>query len=103
MCSDHIPSNFKYLIVKSTSPNCDFCGVIENIYHILIECDRNIRERQYSFGVGFEVEAGNSILADPLSEDATMLCRLLFVIYQKDTINYVITTIITDSSCMIHC
>ena len=45
-----------------------------------MERDRNIQERQYSFSVEFEVEAFNSILADPFSEEARRLCRLLLSI-----------------------
>lgn len=85
MRSGHIPSNkFKYLMGKSTSPNCSVCGVVEDIYHVLMECDRNVHERQCLFSIGFEVGACNSILASPRSEEAKMLCRLLLVLYQNE-------------------
>ncbi|KAJ8709247.1 hypothetical protein PYW07_009073 [Mythimna separata] len=80
MRSGHIPSNkFKYLMGKSSSPNCETCGVIEDIYHVLMECDRNIQERQGLPALGSEIGACNSILASPLSEGAKILCRLLWM------------------------
>lgn len=40
--SGHLPLNkFAYLMRKVESPNCSECGVIEDVYHVLMECVRN--------------------------------------------------------------
>ncbi|XP_045775115.1 uncharacterized protein LOC123874015 [Maniola jurtina] len=39
--SGHIPGNkFGFLMGKTSSPNCDSCGVIDDVYHWLVECVR---------------------------------------------------------------
>ncbi|CAH2221171.1 jg22870 [Pararge aegeria aegeria] len=48
--SGHIPFNkFAYLIGKAPTPNCTECGVVEDVFHILMECVRNESMRRSIF------------------------------------------------------
>uniref|UniRef100_A0A2H1W2Q8 SFRICE_004948 n=1 Tax=Spodoptera frugiperda TaxID=7108 RepID=A0A2H1W2Q8_SPOFR len=39
--SGHIPCNkFNFMMRKTDSPNCDNCGICEDLYHLLLECVR---------------------------------------------------------------
>lgn len=82
--SGHIPLNsFAYLMKKTITPNCSECDVIENVYHILVECVRNEAERR-SFCALFDIclnEVGrcNSILAKPDSKVAKKLIKFVKV------------------------
>lgn len=45
--SGHMPLNkFAFLMKKIDSPNCEACGKIEDVHHLLMECDRNSRSRE---------------------------------------------------------
>src|SRR5262249_11519429 len=77
--SGHIPLNkFKHLMRKTDSPNCDNCGMPEDIYHFLMECVRSEPFRT-SFLSRFNISRNNigifqSVLAEPESEAARALC-----------------------------
>lgn len=75
--SGHIPCNkFSYLMRKNISPNCLTCNVIDDVYHILMECVRNSNSRN-NCGVDLgDMSSCNRILTDPLSDDARTLYRL---------------------------
>lgn len=79
--SGHIPSKkFAYLIKKETSPNCQTCGTVEDVHHLLMECVRNKTQRDalmlklklnhYDMGVFVHV------LSDPASEAALLLYEM---------------------------
>lgn len=45
--SGHFPSRkFGYLMKKVDSPNCQVCNKIEDVQHLLLECEKNRRERE---------------------------------------------------------
>lgn len=78
----HIPSNkFAFLMGKAPSPNCDTCGVIDDTYHLLMECVQFHAERKELFEK-FDVDIlqvgiMNSLLSKPNSEEACLLFNLL--------------------------
>lgn len=76
--SGHIPSSrFAFLMNRALSPNCDECGVVEDVTHILTECVRNESFRKTHLGARTtQVGYLNSILAFPMSEEAGMLYKL---------------------------
>lgn len=90
--SGHTPCNsFAYLMGKSNSPNCLQCGVVEDTFHILMECVRNATERQlffknYSYN-NFDVGVCNSILAIPDSESAKQLYKIVNLGISRKTTN----------------
>lgn len=64
---------------KVDSPNCTECGVIEDVYHIIVECVRNcsVREQLY-IDNSLQVTGGcNSILARPNSDKAKILYKIV--------------------------
>lgn len=77
--SGHIPLNsFGYLMGKVASPNCPNCNMIEDVYHVIMECVRNEAERAaLSLRLSFDVGLGNSILAFPLSEEAKKMFKMV--------------------------
>lgn len=73
--SGHIPLNsFAYLMNKNNSPNCERCSKVEDIYHILLECTQNKREREALFARRrintLQVGVIQSILSRPVSDSA---------------------------------
>jgi ribonuclease HI len=69
--SGHIPTNkFKHIVGKAVSPNCTDCGVVEDVYHILMECVRGEPLR-----AAFNTGLCNVVLADPESEQAKLLYK----------------------------
>lgn len=90
--SGHMPLNsFAYLMKKTLSPNCSECDVIENVYHILVECVRNEAERK-EFCVLFKIclnEVGmcNSILANPDSQEFKMLIKIVKLAIKRRTLS----------------
>ncbi|KAG6461494.1 hypothetical protein O3G_MSEX012673 [Manduca sexta] len=75
--SGHIPCNkFSYLMRKTTSPNCQTCQVIDDIYHILMECARNTSMRNDCDINILDIGHCNSLLALPLSEDTRKLYKV---------------------------
>ncbi|KAJ8737184.1 hypothetical protein PYW07_000455 [Mythimna separata] len=78
--SGHIPSNkFNYLMKKVLSPNCDDCGVVDDVFHILMECVRNENKRINVFGhcKTYDIGICNVILAFPMSDKAKQLFELI--------------------------
>ena len=79
--SGHIPLNkFAFMMGKVVSSNCAECDVVEDVYHILMECVRNEALR---FCIKSEIDFTpsdvgwyNSILSFPLSKDAKLLYGL---------------------------
>lgn len=76
--SGHIPSSkFAYLMNKTNSPNCDECGIVEDVTHILMECVRNESFRNLHLGARTaHIGYLNGILASPMSEEARVLFKL---------------------------
>lgn len=81
--SGHIPLNkFAHMMRKLDSPNCSECDVVEDVYHILMECVRNQSVRfnlLIMCSVLKEVGGCNSVLASPLSKEAKSLYKLVRV------------------------
>lgn len=76
--SGHIPLNkFGYLMKKVASPNCETCGTVEDIQHLLLECVRNQAERDILLRTlklkSINVGLFNSILAEPWSNEAKLV------------------------------
>jgi ribonuclease HI len=80
--SGHYPSNkFAYLMKKVTSPDCDVCGTIDDVQHILVECKkyeqkRDLMVRKFQLNRQ-DVGAFISILADPTSPAAKYLVEMI--------------------------
>lgn len=76
--SGHIPSKkFGFLMKKIASPNCEYCGVIEDVEHILLECVRNETLRLTHFGnalTGNDVGVIIAALSVPHSDNAFLYC-----------------------------
>lgn len=74
----HIPCNkFSYLMRKTPSPSCPDCNMIDDAYHIVMECVRNKAKRD-RFGLKLEqLGECNIILAEPLSVAARMMYQLV--------------------------
>lgn len=90
--SGHIPLNsFGYLMKKTPSPLCTECDVIEDAYHIMMECVRNEAERLHFFQlINYTNEMGicNSVLSDPSSNIARKLYSLVQIaIKRRNCIN----------------
>lgn len=83
--SGHIPLNsFAFLMRKSDTPNCIECDQVEDIYHILMECVRNEDARREINSALFTCLGGcNSILANPCSEEARTLFKLVKIGVQR--------------------
>ncbi|KAL0841117.1 hypothetical protein ABMA28_014874 [Loxostege sticticalis] len=80
--SGHIPSRrFAFMMKKVDSPNCEVCGVIDDVFHILMECDRNRTQRNIfinKFNVNrLDMGYVQSILGNPSSDAARYLCSLV--------------------------
>lgn len=74
--SGHVPTNkFAFLMKKVTSPNCEVCGTLEDVYHVLMECVRNANSRTAVFNIDKVCDVGlcNSMLALPLSDEAQQI------------------------------
>lgn len=81
--SGHMPLNgFKFLMKKTESPNCDLCGVFEDIYHLVMECSRSADLRLNIFTslnlVQLDVGLLQSILAEPTSGAARLLYQGIY-------------------------
>lgn len=76
--SGHYPSNkFGYLMKKVNSPNCEICGIIEDVHHLLMECNRYFIEREtlmqkYNMS-RYDVGTFLNVLANPTSDAAIAL------------------------------
>ncbi|XP_041975666.1 uncharacterized protein LOC121730614 [Aricia agestis] len=74
----HMPLNkFAFLMKKKDSPNCDTCGVVEDVHHLLTECTSFEQERHaimLSFNLNqHDVGLFNSLLANASSDAAKHL------------------------------
>ncbi|KAL0878791.1 hypothetical protein ABMA27_003821 [Loxostege sticticalis] len=76
--SGHIPSRkFKFLMGLSPTPFCEDCGILDDVYHVLVECVRNEQFRRQIFHCNLsEIGRCNSILAEPMSDKAVALYKL---------------------------
>lgn len=77
----HIPLNkYGFLMKKVNSPNCDTCGKIEDVQHLLVECERNRSQREALLTAAnfsrYDVGVFISILSDPTSELAKKVYRM---------------------------
>ncbi|CAB3246034.1 unnamed protein product [Arctia plantaginis] len=80
--SGHMPLNsFTYMMKKSSSPNCTICNVREDVYHIMVECQRNKAERdrfQMKHGISLRsVGVCNTILSMPVSDQAKLWYKIV--------------------------
>lgn len=85
--SGHIPSNkFAFLMRKVPSPDCNECGTVEDVVHVLLECVRNEAVRAAWFDRKL-LETGyvNSILSLPISDEAEILYNLTEVALKSRT------------------
>lgn len=76
--SGHYPSKkFGYLMNKIDSPNCEVCGMVEDVQHILAECKKYKRVREalvQKFHINtYDQGAFLSILAEPTSDTAKFM------------------------------
>jgi hypothetical protein len=77
--SGHIPSNkFAFLMRKVSSPNCNECGTIEDVIHVLLECVRTeaVRTSAWSDRRLLDIGLVGSILSLPMSDEADILYNL---------------------------
>jgi ribonuclease HI len=75
--SGHILSNkFLHLMKLSNSPNCDTCGVVEDVQHLLIECVRNRSERQ-ALMTSFNLHASNVGLFQAVLSSVRSVCDMV--------------------------
>lgn len=82
--SGHAPLNkFGYLMKKVESPNCEVCGKIEDVQHLLTECVRNASERRVLLSsLGLDCSDVNvgvffSIIAEPTSINAQLVYKFV--------------------------
>lgn len=79
--SGHYPTNkFAFLMRKVNSPNCDVCGTIDDVYHLLVECNkyrsgRNTMIQQFNINK-YDLGAFINVLSDPNSEAAKYLAEI---------------------------
>lgn len=83
--SGHIPCNkFAFLMKKITSPNCEVCGVIEDLHHLLMECVRFESDRSTLFRAlklnKNDIGTFHKILSQPASDDARKLFSFMALI-----------------------
>jgi hypothetical protein len=79
--SGHMPLNsFKFLMRKSDSPNCELCGVNDDVYHLL-KCVRSAPVRRQIYNMlsvnRFDVGVMQSVLATQTSDVARKLYQLV--------------------------
>lgn len=76
--SGHTPCRyFAFLMQKVDTPLCPDCGVVEDTYHLLVEC---VRGDAYRARIGLNLRmAGvcNGVLARPTSDQARILYKLV--------------------------
>ncbi|CAH2211388.1 jg22509 [Pararge aegeria aegeria] len=71
--SGHYPSNkFAFVMKKASSANCDICGTMDDVQHVLVECSRYNLERldvmrRYNIN-RLDVGALTSLLSQPTTE-----------------------------------
>lgn len=73
--SGHVPlGKFKYLMRKRDSPNCEVCGNVDDVSHLLLACVRNHNLRETlmcELNLNFmNIGIFNCILNKPLSVSA---------------------------------
>jgi hypothetical protein len=66
---------------KSDSPNCELCGVNDDVYHLLMECVQSAPVRRQIYNMlsvnRFDVGVMQSFLATQTSDVARKLYRLV--------------------------
>lgn len=84
--SGHIPSKkFAFLMGKVPSPNCDQCGVPEDLLHVLMECVRNAAFRiDHCKDILKSSADCNIILSNPYSDEVKLLIKLYNIIFSSD-------------------
>lgn len=80
--SGHIPCNkFAFMMRKTTSPNCEQCGVVEDLHHLLVECVRyeSVRNKLISALNLNKTDVGifHKILSRPNGVDAKVLFEFM--------------------------
>lgn len=81
----HIPSNkFAYLMGKVPSPNCDLCGVLEDVLHVLMECVQNETFRTNCKYFLKEFSDCNIALSKPDSDEVKNLVKLYNIKFSSD-------------------
>lgn len=79
--SGHYPCNyFSHLIKVSDSSNCNECGMVEDVHHLLLECVKGADERKELID-RFQINITDlcwyiSILSSPASDAAMHLFRI---------------------------
>lgn len=65
------------MIKKSDSPNCEVCGTVEDVHHLLVECDKYTTKRTVLIDTyklnKFDIGNYINILASPASDAAKLL------------------------------
>ena len=80
--SGHFPSRkFGYLMKKVDSPNCLVCNKVEDVQHLLVECEKNRREREIvtrelKLNL-YDVGAFIRILSTPNSGEAKLVYEMI--------------------------
>lgn len=85
--SGHYPcGKFLYLMKIANSPNCSTCNTLEDIYHLLMECDRNRNERaalMSRFNLArIDVGVAQAAISNPASAVATAFYDLVIAAFQ---------------------
>jgi hypothetical protein len=76
--SGHVPKNsYGYMMKKVDSPNCCVCNVVEDVFHIIMECTRTNDLRKTLNINRYDVGACNGILSNPNSEQARLLVKII--------------------------
>nr|XP_053624902.1 uncharacterized protein LOC128683363 [Plodia interpunctella] len=83
----YLCNKFKFMMKKSDTPNCERCGVLEDVQHILIDCikykcerDQLVRELMLNYN---DVGLAQSILSKPNSIVARKFYEFVFIFSQK--------------------
>lgn len=79
--SGHYPcKKFSFMMKVSDSPNCEVCGTVEDVHHLLIECAKNSSERDVLIDI-FNLNRSDlgvfiNMLASPASDGAKLLYNM---------------------------
>lgn len=81
--SGYTPGNkLKRLMGISEAPNCSVCGTVEDVYHMLTECVRNVTKRR-ALQCSVVVGNCNSILGLRFSSDKAEILAKLNCIFMR--------------------
>lgn len=76
--SGQIPLNsFGFMMNKVDTPNCTVCNVVEDVYHIIMECSRTEEMRQKLQLPNYDMGHCNCILMTPNSKEAKLLYKFV--------------------------